>query len=380
MIYFDNAATTFPKPRSVSRSVMKCINEYCGNPGRASHALALESARAVYDCRSLLSGFLGVGASENIVFTPNTTYALNIALFSMIPYGSHVITSNIEHNSVLRPLAELKKRRSVSISAFDSFRSVDDIISQISGLITPKTKAVVISHSSNVISLTQPIARIGKLCSDKGIYLILDCAQSAGVYDINMKRDGVSAICVPSHKGLYGIQGAGACCFSSDIDIKRLQPVVFGGNGVESKSDTMPEFLPEKFEAGTLCVPAIASLCEGIRFIESVGISAISEHHRSLSSLLIEGLSNMSHISLYSNEPGCNVLFNVDGMNCEECAELLDGQGFCVRAGLHCAPEIHRHLGTYDTGAVRVSFGYFNTPKQVHSLIKALDNASHEKN
>ncbi len=378
MIYFDNAATTFPKPRTVSRRVMKCITEFCGNPGRASHALALESARAVYECRSMLSSFLGIGASENVVFAPNTTYALNTALFSLIPYGSHVITSNIEHNSVLRPLSEMKKRRGVTVSEYDAFGSEKDTVSEISKLITPKTKAVVINHSSNVISLTQPIASIGKLCAEHGLYFILDCAQSAGVYDINMKRDGISAVCVPSHKGLYGIQGTGACCFSSDIDISKLRPVIFGGNGVESKSRQMPEFLPEKFEAGTLCVPAIASLCEGIRFIEGIGLLSVAEHNRELSRTLIEALGNMSHITLYSTAPGCNVLFNVNGMNCEECAEHLDSQGICVRAGLHCAPEIHRHLGTYDTGAVRVSFGYFNTQKQVQTLIKLLSGTVHE--
>ncbi len=375
MIYFDNAATTFPKPKAVTDEVFRCINKYCANPGRASHAPAIESASRVYECRSLLSGFLGAGAPENVVITPNTTYALNLALFSLIPYGAHVITSNAEHNSVLRPLAELKRRYGVTVSEVNVFLSESELISQISKKISSRTKAVVMSHSSNAVSHTVPVSAIGKICEKYGLYFILDCAQSAGLYSINMKRDGITAVCLPSHKALYGIQGAGACCFSPSLDTSKLRSTVFGGNGVESKSELMPELLPERFEAGTLCVPAIASLCEGIKFVEAVGTDAVLAHEEQLCSVLREALGNMSRITLYGDGIGTNVLFNLDGMNCEECAEYLDSQGICVRAGMHCAPGIHKYLGTYETGAVRVSFGYFNTLKQVQTLIKVLSSA-----
>ncbi len=372
MIYFDNAATTFPKPPSVVREVNRCIKKYCANPGRASHSSALESARRVYECRTLLSGLLGVGAVENVVMMPNTTYALNTALFSLVPYGAHVISSNIEHNSVLRVLSEMRRSRGVTITFVDSFLPTDDLVGQIEKSITPKTKAIVLSHSSNVVSHTVSVGAIGEVCRSHGVHFILDCAQSAGVYDINMRRDGITAVCLPSHKALYGIQGAGACCFASGIEPKKLKTVVYGGNGVESKSELMPEFLPERFEAGTLCVPAIVSMAEGVRFIQSVGLDAIRAHEEKLSLMLIEALSDMKHIKLYSDEPGTNVLFNVDGMNCEECADRLDRSGIAVRAGMHCAPEIHRRLGTYETGAVRASFGYFNTEKEVRSLAQTL--------
>ncbi len=379
MIYFDNAATTYPKPKNVYDEVNRCLKKYCGNPGRASHTLAIQSAEKAYECRSILSSFFGVGAAENIVFCPNTTYALNTALFALIPYGAHVITSEMEHNSVLRPLAELKRRHGVTVSYVDAFLPSDQLIETVKKQINPKTKAVVFSHSSNTVHNVLPVSDIGRLCEQYGLYFILDAAQSAGIYDINMRRDNITAVCVPSHKGLYGIQGAGACCFSTSVEQDKLRPMVFGGNGVESKSDRMPGFLPERLEAGTLCVPAIVSMCEGVKFVQSVGVDAIRKHEEKLSLQLHQALFDMPNITLYGSGGG-NVLFNVSGMNCEECAGYLDTQDVCVRAGMHCAPLTHKHMSTYDTGAVRVSFGYFNTSGQVNTLVKILKNISAKKN
>lgn len=372
IIYLDNAATTFPKPASVVNEVRSCIKRYCGNPGRASHALSSESSRRVYECRERLDRFFNVGKPENIVFTLNTTYALNIVLSSVLRDGDHVITSNAEHNSVLRPLSELEARGRIRVTYIDAFSPEDNIIQQIKNAVCGRTRAVVMTHCSNICPLLLPIERIGRLCESYRLKFIVDAAQSAGVYDIDMKRDGIYALCIPSHKSLYGIQGAGAICFSERCNVGKLQVVFSGGNGIDSKQMSMPSLLPERLEAGTLSVPAIVSLSEGIKFVSSVGTEKLRVKECALSQILTEGLRQTKKVTVYGSSLSPCVLFNVHGKDCEYVAEYLASLGICVRSGFHCAPLAHKRLGTYESGAVRASFGAFNTESDALSLISAI--------
>ncbi len=369
MVYLDNAATSFPKPPLVYRETERCIKTYCGNSGRSSHRLAVAAAEKIYACRSAVSDLVNLGAPERVVFTLNTTYALNIAINSVVSNGDHIITGNFEHNSVIRPLNELKKTKYITVSQIDTFLPEEEMLKRLSLMINPKTKAVVLCHASNVLPLVLPLEKIGKLCKARGVLLIADCAQSAGVYDIDMQNGNIDIVCLPSHKSLLGIQGAGAMCISANVNEKMLHTMIQGGNGTASNEEEMPDFLPERFEAGTLPTPAVAALHEGIRFLNSVGLKAVREKDEKICRAIVERLLSFPNVKVYHPDKCGNVVsFNINGIPSEKTASLLDEKGVCVRAGLHCAPQIHRAIGTEQLGTVRASFGYFNTVSDADKL------------
>ncbi len=375
MIYLDNAATSFPKPPSVYREAEKCMKTYCGNPGRSSHRMSLAAAEKIYECRSVLSDFFNLGAPERVVFTSNTTSALNTVIKGVLQSGDHVITGNTEHNSVSRPLYELKGTRRISVSRVNTLSDADTLVSEISRLINPSTKAVILSHSGNVVPYVIPVKQIGLLCRKRGVLFILDCAQSAGVYDVDIQNDCVDALCLPSHKGLYGIQGAGAVCIAQTVNEKTVLPLTEGGNGTASFDAAMPDFLPDRLEAGTLPTPAIASLCEGVKYIKSIKTETARNINRTLCSSLCERLSTLKRVTVYNGKYiGSTVVFNVDGIPSESLASQLDKSGICVRGGFHCSPGVHTLLGTEQTGAVRASFGIFNTQNDIERLYHAVKN------
>lgn len=374
MIYLDNAATTFPKPDSVYREVWRCMTEYCGNPGRSGHAMSVAAQRTVYDLRVKLCESFCADSVENVVFTLNTTYALNIAIKGMIREGDHVIISNIEHNSVRRPVIE----SGCDYDTFDSFAPTERIIEEIRSLITPRTTLIVCTHASNICPVKNPIRSIGELCRSRNIRFIVDAAQSAGVYPIRMKEYGIDALCIPGHKGLYGIQGAAAVIFSDRYkgeNARKLRTFAAGGNGVAAGEGYMPLFLPERFEAGTLPTPAIAGMLAGIKEVERIGTEQIYEHESALYRRMREKLCNDKRIEVYC--PRLNysqiLLFNVIGSSPTVIAQELDREGICVRAGFHCAPTAHRALNTGSKGAVRVSFGAFNTAEEVDIFCDVLN-------
>lgn len=375
MIYLDNAATSFPKPPSVYREAEKCMKTYCGNPGRSSHTMSLAAAEKIYECRSVLSDFFNLTAPERVVFTSNTTSALNIIIKGILRDGDHVITGNAEHNSVLRVLYELKGSRHISVSKVDTLTDSDNIVSQINRLVNSNTRAVIMAHSGNVVPYVLPISKIGELCRRHGVLFIVDGAQSAGVYDIDIKNDCIDALCIPSHKGLYGIQGTGALCISDTINEKHVSPFTEGGNGTASFDPAMPDFLPDRLEAGTLPTPAIASLCEGVKYIKSIKTETVRRINRSLCSSLCDRLSSLGNVTVYNGKYlGSTVIFNVNGIPSEAVASHLDKTGICVRGGFHCAPGVHTALGTEKTGAVRASFGIFNTQSDIERLYSAVKN------
>lgn len=374
MIYLDNAATTFPKPDSVYSEVRRCMTEYCGNPGRSGHALSLAAQKTVHGLREKLCETFNAGSTENVVFTLNTTYALNMAIKGSVRAGDHVIISNLEHNSVLRPVTD----SGCDYDTFDSFGDTDSILRQIESLITPRTTHVICTHGSNICPVRNPIRSVGELCRRRRLRFIVDAAQTAGLYPIDTREWNIDALCLAGHKGLYGIQGVGAVIFSDRYkgeNAGKLRTFATGGNGVLADERYMPRFLPERFEAGTLPTPAIAGMLAGIEEIEAIGIEHIREHEALLYRRMRERLCNDKRIEVYCPLPNYSqiLLFNVIGSSPARIADELDREGICVRAGFHCAPTAHKALNTGSRGAVRVSFGAFNTAEEVDIFCDVLN-------
>lgn len=369
MIYLDNAATTFPKPPQVLREVQKCLSSYCGNPGRGSHRLSNAAGEKIYEVREQVADFFGSGNSENVVFTLNDTYALNLALKGFLHPGDHVIISNFEHNSVYRPIRAMADCDLIHFSVFDAL--APDTVGQIEKLIRKNTRAVIVNHASNVCSLTLPAEKIGQLCRKHGILFILDAAQSAGHEEINMDKMGIDVLCAPAHKGLMGIQGCGLLVLREGLPLP--ETVIEGGSGVNSLEWQMPDRLPERLEAGTLPTPAIAALGEGIKFVRSIGTDEIRKHEEHLFVLTLDKLSSISGVRIYAPKyQGSTLLFTVDGIPSDTVSSHLDDRGICTRSGFHCCPSGHKALGTPNDGAVRVSFGIFNRESETDALYRAV--------
>lgn len=375
MIYLDNAATSFPKPASVCREVYRCMTKYCGNPGRSGHSLSLEAAKKIFECRCSVADLLGVGDPARVIFTLNTTHALNLVIKGLLKRGDHIIISDLEHNSVLRPVHKLSELGTVEYSVFHSAAAIGPIDPQriraeIARLIRPNTRLVVCTHSSNICSANLPIDVIAALCKEHGLLFVVDAAQSAGHLDINVDKMKIDALCAPAHKGLYGPQGCGIAVLGEGITLDTLTE---GGNGVNSLEPFMPDFSPERYEAGTCATPAIAGLCEGIKHIKSIGIKEIHRRECELYEYALQALGNMRELALYGEaHVGSTLLFNVRGILSEECAYHLNKNGICVRAGYHCSPLGHSALFTPEGGAVRVSFGIHNKKSDVDALTKAV--------
>ncbi len=370
MIYLDNAATTFPKPHTVSDEITRCIKKYCGNPGRSSHYLSKISAERIYNTREEISKMFNAEV-ENVVFTYNTTYALNIAIKALSKDNIHILISDIEHNSVLRPVDSLCKRKKCTYDIFSTNGTDEEIIEDILFKITPNTSLIVCTHVSNVGSRCLPIEKIGSLCHSKGINFIVDGAQSAGLHHIDIKKMHIDALCVPGHKALYGPQGVGVIVFGKETN---GDTVIEGGTGINSLELQMPEFLPERYESGTLSTPAIVGLGEGVKWLKTLGVDRIRAHEEELYVTLKDMLSLNSKIITYcmNDYPGNTLLFNVKGMSSSYLSSQLDKRDICVRSGFHCSPLAHKLLNTGEGGAVRVSFSVFNTKKEIYTFYDVL--------
>lgn len=369
MIYLDNAATTFPKPRSVTAEFLRAVRHYGGNPGRSSHYLSRQAARIVYETREEIASLFD-GQPENVVFTLNATYALNIAINALRKKNGLVLISNFEHNAVLRPVAH-----GGEYEIFDASGSDEEVVSAFSSALSFKPSLVVCNHASNLCGKVLPVERIGKLCHENGIPFIIDASQSAGRRSLSLKDTFADAICAPGHKGLYGTQGSGFVIFADKYRDggSALFPFVHGGNGVNSFDAFMPDFLPERFEGGTLPTPAIAALYAGIKEVKRVTIPNIEYIENSLGRRLIEGLSVIKDVTVYGNYGGGTVLFNVDGISSETIARKLDENGICVRAGYHCCPLGHKVLNTPQGGAVRASVSVYNSKYDIDQLLSVLN-------
>ncbi len=374
MIYLDNAATTFPKPQSVYSEISECMQKCGGNPGRSSHSMSVSAAEKIYNCRKEIADLVGSSHPENVVFTYNATYAINMAINALCgKEPCHILISDIEHNSVIRPVSALCNK-GYSYSVFSTSGSECEIMCSIADNITDKTKLCIVSHASNICGITLPIEKIGRFLERKNIKFIIDASQSVGSKNINIKYCRADAICAPGHKGLYGPLGVGFTVFSDkyshENDSSTLCCFAMGGNGINSFDKDMPPFLPERLEAGSLAAPLISGLCEGVKFVKDYGIPNIGIHEKKLKSRLTSMLSDIKNVIVYAREhtDGGIVLFNVCGMPSDRVSGILNYMGICTRSGFHCSPMAHQFLKTGDNGAVRASIGLFNTASDIDAL------------
>lgn len=367
LCYFDNAATTFPKPPEVAEEMARCIREYCGNPGRGSHSLALKASEKLYEVREKAARMFSCSAPDRVVLTMNATHGLNVAILGLISPGSHILISDLEHNSVLRPVEYLKREKGVSVSVFST---KGNILENIRKKLREDTKALVCIHSSNITNKVLPIEKIGRLLWMRGIIFIVDASQSAGAHRIDVSRAHIDALCMPGHKGLLGPQGIGLAIFS---ERSLPNPIISGGSGSLSRLLEMPPSLPDRLEAGTLPTPCATGLSAGLDYISERGTGDILFKETELCERIKRNFMFDERVMTYSEGKGPLWLFNIRGLSSQKTAQLLSEQGVCVRPGLHCAPMAHKALNTPEDGAVRLSVGPMNTDNDGDRFITALN-------
>ena len=376
-VYLDNAATTYPKPPEVCTSMMNYMMNVGTNPGRGVSTASLAGNRVVLNCRYALMDFFHFDKVENVIFTPNITTSLNTLIKSVVKKGWHVITSSMDHNAILRPLNSLSEKGIIELDIVpcskEGLINVDDFINTLK----PNTKLVVLSHASNIIGSIQPIETIGKICKDKGIYFIIDTAQTAGVLPLDFYKLNCNALTFTGHKSLLGPQGTGGFLIDDNLN-EACTAFIEGGTGSLSSSIVQPDFLPDKFESGTLNAPGIAGLLEGINYINTRGIDSILEHEEYLCKNFIDGLLNIASINVYgltdSSKRTATISVNSTKIDNSELGFILDSEyGIATRTGLHCAPLAHETIGSYPSGTLRFGIGPFNDIKDINYTLNAIN-------
>lgn len=374
MIYFDNAATSGVKPNCAINAVINCLKKLSVNAGRSSHKLSVEALKLITKTREAVSDFFGVKYYENVIFTKNCTESLNIAILGTVIEGGEIIITSNEHNSVLRPCFELEKLGKVKIKIAYPDNNGCITAEEIEKNITEKTYLVCVNHISNVTGGTAKLKDIAKLCKQKGIIFLVDSAQSSGHIDINMTDIGIDILATAAHKGLLAPQGLGLLCFN---DVK-INPIMFGGTGTESHSIYQPQEPPEAFECGTLNLPAIAGLEASLKYINE-NKTKLLENLQYNFDYLYNSLKENPMIKVYSypNKGGI-VSFLINGYNANFAGDILnDKYNIAVRSGLHCAPLVHKHLGTLKSGLIRASLSPFNTKSEILTFLNAIDNITY---
>ncbi|WP_294375692.1 aminotransferase class V-fold PLP-dependent enzyme [uncultured Clostridium sp.] len=381
-VYLDNSSTTFPKPKQVIDSMYNYMINIGGNAGRGNYSNTLQSNRFLYEAREIVSDFFGFSSPSNVIFTNNVTTSLNMLIKGLLKTGDHVVTSSMEHNSVIRPLVNCKENLKIKLDIIDAddlgFINPSDFASKI----TSETKLVILTQASNVTGSIQNIAEVGKICKEKNVFFIVDSSQGAGVLNLDINAVHANAIAFTGHKSLLGPQGIGGFIIDDKLNAS-CRALLQGGTGSLSYSLDQPDFLPDKFECGTHNMPGIIGLSEGIKFIKSTGIQNIYEHNHHLMNQLLNGLLNIDNLIVYGDTTGKNITTCVSiNMKCMDSSELgfiLEENAIKTRCGLHCAPLAHRTIGTYPNGTVRLSIGYFNTKEEIDYTLKTLNKISLNK-
>ena len=370
MIYLDSAATTLQKPPMVARAVFSAMSRMA-SPGRGGYPAAMAAANTIFACREAAADLFHVSEPDRVVLTMNATHGLNLAIKTLVSPGDTVLISGYEHNAVTRPLTAIPNV-SVKIADAPLFQP-EAMVERFRELLTQEVSCVICTHVSNVFGYVLPIEDIAALCQQRGVPLILDASQSAGTLPVFLEELGAAFIAMPGHKGLYGPQGTGLL-----LCAQSATPLIEGGTGSLSMLQEMPDFLPDRLEAGTHNVPGAAGLLEGLRFVQRKGTAHILEHERRLAAQCVRALSSIKGVEVYAEPQLARqagvVSFRVGGIDCEEVGTYLARQGIAVRSGLHCAPLAHRTVGTLETGTVRVSFSAFNMPGEVRSLVQAVSH------
>lgn len=377
-IYLDNASTTFPKPACVSDAVIKYMTEMGCNINRGCYEGAYSVEEMIFETRELLANMFNATDCKNVVFTKNVTESLNIIIKGFLKSGDHVLVSSMEHNAVMRPLVQLEKS-GVSFSRIPCKETGELCLETLASLLKPNTKAIIMTHASNVCGTVMPLKEVGEFCKNHSISFIVDTAQTAGIIPIDMQDMNISALAFTGHKGLLGPQGVGGFILSEDM-INKIEPLIAGGTGSISHTEDIPDFMPDKFEAGTLNIPGILGLQSSLNWINDKGQKSLLNHELSLTETFINGLKPLEDAG-FIRIIGKKDLINRTGivsiqtitMDQSEVAYTLDSKyNIMTRVGLHCAPNAHKTLGTYPEGTIRFSFGFNNDESDVMTSLNAL--------
>jgi len=375
MIYLDNAATSWPKPEQVYIAVYLFMKQWCANPGRSAHLMGRMSAETVMKTRDALAALFNIENPLNIAFTANATQALNMAIQGVLRPGDHVVTTAMEHNSVLRPLHHLKQNGIIDYSVvmpYDSCGSISP--DSVAAAIRPNTRLIVMSTASNVTGTVLPFEEVGEIAAEKGIPFLVDAAQGAGVLDMDVKAMNISMLAFPGHKGLMGPQGTGGLYVGPDV---KIRPILYGGTGSRSFETVQPDFMPDMLEAGTVNTPGIAGLGAGLQWLGNVGTERIRKKKKILLEAFFSEISRAPDIRIHSLKDAAKnsgiISLIIPGMDSSDIGTILDKKyGIAVRPGFHCAPLAHEALGTTKTGLVRISPGYFNTVQEMEYAARAI--------
>ncbi|PKN32900.1 MAG: cysteine desulfurase [Deltaproteobacteria bacterium HGW-Deltaproteobacteria-19] len=375
MHYLDNAATSWPKPEAVYRAMDRFSREIGGSPGRSAHRRSIAAARIVLEARENTARLLGVSDPMRVVFTKNATEALNLAILGLLSPGDHAVTSSIEHNSVMRPLRFLEEN-GVEITAVRCSPQGELDPADVAAALRKNTRAVFLTHASNVAGAILPIAEIGRITRERGVVLGIDAAQTAGAVPLSAEEAGIDLLAFTGHKSMFGPQGTGGLFIGTGLE-SRLHPLLRGGTGSRSEHEEQPDFLPDKFESGTPNTVGLAGLAAGTGFLLEQGVETIRRHEEILTGAFLDGLRSIPGITVYGPLAAARripvVALNVKDLSPAEAALALDERfGILTRPGLHCAPAAHRVLGTFPGGAVRFAFGFFNTADDVTAALEAL--------
>lgn len=376
MIYLDNAATSWPKPPEVAKAMVHFLQEIGANPGRSGHRLSVEASRVVYEAREAVCTLLNAPDPLRVVFGANVTEALNLAMRGLLHPGDHVVTSSIEHNSVMRPLRALEQE-GVEVTVVECTAQGMLEPYAVEAAIQPNTRLLVINHASNVVGTVLPVREVGQIARKNDLLLLVDCAQTAGAYPLDLDRDAIDLLAFTGHKSLFGPMGTGGLIVGERVDVAKITPLKQGGTGSRSESQYQPTFLPDMLESGTPNAVGLAGLTAGIGWVREQGVDAIRAHETALAQRLIDGLCDLPGVTIYgrldSRQRTATVAFNISGMVSSEVALRLDDQfGIMCRPGLHCAPAAHRTLGTHPAGSVRFGLGPFNTQSDVDTSLLAV--------
>ena len=374
MIYFDNGATSFPKPRQVAQAVSEAFTLYGANPGRSGHEMSMNTAIKIFEVREAVAGLFEVHNLNEVVFTLNCTHAVNFAIKGALRAGDHVIISDLEHNAVLRPVHALAQRGIITYSIAETFPEHSRTVASFARHIRPNTKMIACTHASNVFGMVMPIEDIAGLCKERGILLLVDAAQTAGVLELKPRRWGIDFLCAAGHKGLYGPTGTGVMVTPHGA---WMETTIEGGTGSYSASYEQPTEMPDRFESGTINTVGILGLGAGVDFVREKTPQAIYTHEIKLALEASAMLKTIPGVELYTPDLGFGthvpvLSFNIQGKSSEETTTRLSDKGFALRGGLHCAPLAHYKFGTMERGTARASFGAFNTIRQVGQLCEAI--------
>ncbi len=379
-IYFDQAATSFPKGEGVIEAMTRFMAQSGSNISRGSYQTAYETAGEVYEVRERLCRFFDFGPlpqmAKNVIFTPNVTYALNFIIKGFLKEGDHVLVSGMEHNAVMRPLVQMEKENRISFDRIPCNQKGELDLAAVERLIKENTRAIILTHGSNICGTLLPLKEVGELARKHGLRFIVDTAQTAGVFPISMREMQIDALAFTGHKGLKGPQGIGGFLVTDEM-AEVITPIITGGTGSISDQEDTPDFLPDKFEAGTLNLPGIVGLGKGLEWIESLGLNKIREKELALTEQFITGICQIEGIKLIGKENikgrSAVVSFQCAGLDEAELAFRLDQEYHIqTRVGMHCAPGAHKSLGTFPQGTIRFSFGYENTEEEVEYALKAI--------